>query len=239
MPNPDAQIALMHQVYEQAGIDPDEIDYLEAHGTGTAVGDPIETRAIGEALAKRRKTPLPIGSVKSNLGHLETASGVAGLAKALYSLRHREVPATIGIRRPNPRIAFDDWNLEVVTQARALKPEGRLVIGVNSFASAAPTPMSSSRVRPRHRRRSRPPSPVSRCRCDSRRGASRPCGPWPANWPTGCAIPTAPSTTSPIPSIAVASIMPTAPCCSPPTSRTPPSAWRPSPIPSGTWASGR
>ncbi|WP_069383585.1 type I polyketide synthase [Halomonas caseinilytica] len=133
VPNPDAQIALMHQVYEQAGIDPDEIDYLEAHGTGTAVGDPIETRAIGEALAKRRKTPLPIGSVKSNLGHLETASGVAGLAKALYSLRHREVPATIGIRRPNPRIAFDDWNLEVVTQARALKQEGRLVIGVNSF----------------------------------------------------------------------------------------------------------
>src|SRR5699024_1168605 len=87
----------------------------------------------GEALAKRRRSPLPIGSVKSNLGHLETASGIAGLAKAIYSLRHREVPATIGIRRPNPKIQFDDWNLEVVTQARPLMPEGRLVIGVNSF----------------------------------------------------------------------------------------------------------
>ncbi|WP_275287222.1 type I polyketide synthase [Halomonas elongata] len=133
VPNPEAQIALMRQVYERAGIEPNEIDYLEAHGTGTAVGDPIETRAIGEALGKRRQSPLPIGSVKSNLGHLETASGVAGLAKALYSLRHREVPATIGIRRPNPRIQFDDWNLDVVTQARPLKAEGRLVIGVNSF----------------------------------------------------------------------------------------------------------
>ncbi|WP_300273093.1 type I polyketide synthase [Halomonas sp.] len=133
VPNPSAQIALMRQAYEQAGISPDEIDYLEAHGTGTAVGDPIETRAIGEALAKQRKSPLPIGSVKSNVGHLETASGVAGLAKALYSLRHREVPATIGIRKLNPAIKFDEWNLEVVTKAHPLKAEGRLVIGVNSF----------------------------------------------------------------------------------------------------------
>ncbi|RTR05127.1 type I polyketide synthase [Halomonas nitroreducens] len=133
VPNPEAQVALMRQAYDQAGIAPDEIDYLEAHGTGTAVGDPIETRAIGEALARQRRHPLPIGSVKSNLGHLETASGVAGLAKALYSLRHREVPATIGIRRLNPKIHFDEWNLEVVTRARPLKADGRLVIGVNSF----------------------------------------------------------------------------------------------------------
>lgn len=133
VPNPSAQIDLMRRAYEQAGITPDEIDYLEAHGTGTAVGDPIETRAIGEALGQFRKTPLPIGSVKSNLGHLETASGVAGLAKALYSIQHREVPATIGIRNFNPRIKFDEWNLSVVTKAQALKKEGRLVIGVNSF----------------------------------------------------------------------------------------------------------
>jgi len=133
VPNAEAQVTLMRQAYAQAGIAPDEIDYLEAHGTGTAIGDPIETRAIGEALARHRQRPLPIGSVKSNLGHLETASGVAGLAKALYSLRHREVPATIGIRKLNPAIKFDEWNLEVVTRAHPLKPEGRLVIGVNSF----------------------------------------------------------------------------------------------------------
>ncbi|BBM05730.1 hypothetical protein HAALTHF_29910n [Vreelandella aquamarina] len=64
---------------------------------------------------------------------METASGVAGLAKALYSLQHREVPATIGIRKLNPRIKFDEWNLSVVTKAQPLKPTGRLVIGINSF----------------------------------------------------------------------------------------------------------
>ncbi|MDI5933040.1 type I polyketide synthase [Halomonas kalidii] len=133
VPSSSAQVALMRKAYRQAGISPDEIDYLEAHGTGTPVGDPIETHAIGEALAKQRREPLPIGSVKSNLGHLEGASGVAGLAKALYSLRHREVPATIGVRRLNPRIKLDEWNLRVATQALPLKPEGRLVIGVNSF----------------------------------------------------------------------------------------------------------
>ncbi|MGM0615572.1 MAG: SDR family NAD(P)-dependent oxidoreductase [Pseudomonadota bacterium] len=133
VPNPSAQIDLMRRAYQQAGITPDEIDYLEAHGTGTAVGDPIESRAIGEALGIHRQTPLPIGSIKSNMGHLETASGVAGLAKALYSLKHREVPATIGIRKLNPRIKFDEWNISVVTQAQALKKHGRLVIGVNSF----------------------------------------------------------------------------------------------------------
>ncbi|WP_252107394.1 MULTISPECIES: type I polyketide synthase [unclassified Halomonas] len=133
VPNPSAQVALMRRAYEQAAISPDDIDYLEAHGTGTSVGDPIETRAIGEALGQRRRTPLLIGSVKSNLGHLETASGVAGLAKALYSLKHREVPATIGIRKLNPNIKFDEWNLSVVQKAQKLKPEGPLVIGVNSF----------------------------------------------------------------------------------------------------------
>ncbi len=133
VPNPSAQIDLMKRAYKQAGISPDEIDYLEAHGTGTAVGDPIETRAIGEALGQYRKTPLLIGSVKSNLGHLETASGAAGLAKALYSIQHREVPATIGIRKLNPRIKFDELNLSVVTKGQPLNKEGRLIIGINSF----------------------------------------------------------------------------------------------------------
>ncbi|MGM8849338.1 SDR family NAD(P)-dependent oxidoreductase [Salinicola halophyticus] len=133
VPNPDAQVALMNQTLERAGLTPDDIDYLEAHGTGTAVGDPLETRAIGAAIGQKRKTPLPIGSVKSNLGHLETASGVAGLAKALYALREREVPATIGIRKVNPRIDLKGWNLDIVDQPRKLKAEGQLTIGINSF----------------------------------------------------------------------------------------------------------
>lgn len=135
VPSADAQAALMRQAYEQAGISPAEIDYLEAHGTGTAVGDPIETHAIGQALGQQRgkDAPLPIGSVKSNLGHLEAASGVAGLVKALYVLQHREVPATIGIKTLNPKIQFRDWNLDVVTKNRKLRPTGRLIVGVNSF----------------------------------------------------------------------------------------------------------
>lgn len=135
VPSDDAQATLMRQAYEQAGISPADIDYLEAHGTGTAVGDPIETRAIGAALAQQRgkDAPLPIGSVKSNLGHLEAASGVAGLVKALYVLRHRVVPATIGIKTLNPKIDFQNWNLDVVTQNRKLRQTGKLVVGVNSF----------------------------------------------------------------------------------------------------------
>jgi acyl transferase domain-containing protein/NADPH:quinone reductase-like Zn-dependent oxidoreductase/acyl carrier protein/NADP-dependent 3-hydroxy acid dehydrogenase YdfG len=133
VPNIHAQAELLRNVYSQAGIDPSSIDYLEAHGTGTPVGDPIETHAIGEALGKTRTKPLPIGSIKSNLGHLEAASGVAGLTKALLSIQHRMVPATIGIDNPNPYILSDDWNIKLVTENLPLPKTGVLIIGVNSF----------------------------------------------------------------------------------------------------------
>ena len=135
VPSPQVQADLLEQAYAQAGIDPAAIDYLEAHGTGTAVGDPIETRAIGLALGQRRPAnqPLPIGSVKSNLGHLETASGVAGLVKALHCIKYRAVPATIGVKTVNPNIRLMDWNLDLVTSNRELKQTGKVIIGVNSF----------------------------------------------------------------------------------------------------------
>jgi acyl transferase domain-containing protein/NADPH:quinone reductase-like Zn-dependent oxidoreductase/acyl carrier protein len=133
IPNPHAQAALMAAAYERAGIDPNSIDYFEAHGTGTAVGDPLETHAIGLALGQKRHQPLLIGSVKSNVGHLESASGVAGLAKALNCLQHRAIPATIGINKLNPNINFADWNVRVVTDTRPLKAKGTVTIGVNSF----------------------------------------------------------------------------------------------------------
>ncbi len=135
IPNATAQANLLHKVYSQAGIDPTSIDYIEAHGTGTSVGDPLEAKALGNALGKLRPTdnPLLIGSVKSNLGHLEPASGVAGLVKALYCLQHRTIPATIGIQSLNPTIPFADLNLKVVTQNQALKEKGKLTIGINSF----------------------------------------------------------------------------------------------------------
>lgn len=133
LPSAEAQIALMNQAYQKAGIHPEQIDYLEAHGTGTPVGDPIETRAIGLALGQHRSRALPIGSVKSNIGHLEAASGVAGLTKALLSVMHRQVPATVGIKRLNPAIDFAGLNLDVVQETRALKAEGELIVGINSF----------------------------------------------------------------------------------------------------------
>ena len=135
VPSPQVQSALLSEAYAEAGIDPAAIDYLEAHGTGTAVGDPIETFAIGQALGRHRAIgePLPIGSVKSNMGHLETASGVAGLVKALHCLRHRVVPATIGVEKVNPNIKLADWNLELVTSNRELRRTGKIIIGINSF----------------------------------------------------------------------------------------------------------
>ncbi|MFJ4353865.1 SDR family NAD(P)-dependent oxidoreductase [Pseudomonas sp. NPDC089428] len=135
LPNAEAQAALLRQAYAKAGIAPEQLDYLEAHGTGTSVGDPIETRAIGEALGQARGAgnPLPIGSVKSNLGHLEAASGVAGLMKALNCMAERTVPATIGVKALNPNIPFGDLNLQVVTEPLPLKREGQLTVGVNSF----------------------------------------------------------------------------------------------------------
>lgn len=135
VPNAKAQEILLKQSYRNAGIKPDEIDYLEAHGTGTAVGDPIEAEAIGNALGKKRSSlnPLLIGSVKSNIGHLEAASGIAGLIKALYCLQHRVVPATIGFVTPNPHIQFDELNIEIATKKHVLKKDGKIIVGVNSF----------------------------------------------------------------------------------------------------------
>jgi phthiocerol/phenolphthiocerol synthesis type-I polyketide synthase C len=135
VPSHAAQAALLTNAYRQAGIDPAQVDYIEAHGTGTAVGDPIETRALGIALGqfRARSNALPIGSVKGNVGHLEAASGIAGLLKAVNCVRYRVIPAHIGMDTPNPQIRFDEWNLDVVTANRKLRANGRLIVGVNSF----------------------------------------------------------------------------------------------------------
>ena len=112
--------------------------YVEAHGTGTTVGDPIETTAIGRAIGARRPKdrPLWIGSVKSNLGHLEPASGVAGLIKLALALHHRTIPPNVHFQTPNPRIPFQEYRLRVPTTAtkwEADGPDGVLFAGVNSF----------------------------------------------------------------------------------------------------------
>ncbi|WP_414041641.1 type I polyketide synthase [Acidithiobacillus sp. M4-SHS-6] len=152
IPRVSAQQRLLEQSYEAAGIDPEQLDYLEAHGTGTAVGDPAEVEAIGRALGvhRRAEEPLPIGSVKSNIGHLETASGVPGLLKTIHVLQNRLVPPTIGINTLNPRLQLETHHLTVVRQTLALRATGLLIAGVNSFGfgganahiilESAPTP---------------------------------------------------------------------------------------------------
>ena len=135
VPSSLAQSTLIKETYAKAGIEAGEVDYLEAHGTGTAVGDPIETHGLGEALGLHRlkDRPLLIGSVKSNMGHLEAASGVAGMVKALHCIIHRVVPPTIHLETPNPKIKFDEWNLRVATTTTELKKTGKIIVGVNSF----------------------------------------------------------------------------------------------------------
>ena len=135
VPSHEAQAALLREVYGRAGISPSDIDYFEAHGTGTAVGDPLETRAIGEALGRYRPpdNPLPIGSIKGNIGHLEAAAGMAGLFKALHVLRDRRVPANLHVRTVNPNIDVGAWNLKPVTEPLELGNGSRLVVGVSAF----------------------------------------------------------------------------------------------------------
>lgn len=133
LPSAEAQAALLEQVYAQARVTADDLSYFEAHGTGTPVGDPIECDAIGRALGARRTVaPLPIGSVKSNTGHLEAASGMAGLLKALLVLRHRHIPATLHAQPLSPHIDFHGWKLDPCTEDRPLDKQ-RPVVGVNSF----------------------------------------------------------------------------------------------------------
>ncbi|MER7372563.1 type I polyketide synthase [Streptomyces lanatus] len=135
LPSTEAQEELLRQVYERAGIAPDEVVYVEAHGTGTQAGDPAECTALGRALgAGRTVGPLPIGSVKSNVGHLEPASGMAGLFKALAVLRYGTIPASLHLEPLNPGIDFAGLGLEPVDRARPLVPgQGRRFVGVNSF----------------------------------------------------------------------------------------------------------
>ncbi|MCS6891874.1 MAG: SDR family NAD(P)-dependent oxidoreductase [Rhodovarius sp.] len=135
LPNKAAQAALLTRLLEDSGISPARIRYFEAHGTGTAAGDPIEAAAIGEAVARRRgkAPPLLIGSAKTNIGHTEAPSGLVGLAKALLILRHRQVPPSLHFETPNPNIPFAELRLEVADRLQPLPGARDAVIGVNSF----------------------------------------------------------------------------------------------------------
>ncbi|XP_042524650.1 fatty acid synthase [Dipodomys spectabilis] len=130
-PSGEVQEQLLRSMYLPAGLDPKALEYIEAHGTGTKVGDPQELNGIDEALCSSRKDPLLIGSTKSNMGHPEPASGLAALAKVLLSLEHGLWAPNLHFHNPNPAIpALRDGRLQVVD--RPLPVRGGLV-SINSF----------------------------------------------------------------------------------------------------------
>ncbi len=121
VPSGTAQARVIEEALLQAGVDPQEVDYLEAHGTGTEVGDPIELNAATEIYGRGREPdrPLLVGSVKTNVGHLEPAAGVAGLMKVLLSMHRGVIPKHLHFNSPNPRIDWDNLPVKVTSEATA------------------------------------------------------------------------------------------------------------------------
>jgi acyl transferase domain-containing protein/thioesterase domain-containing protein len=136
-PNAEAQRALLAEVYGPRGVIPAAaVDYVEAHGTGTALGDPVEAGALGAVLGREREPeqPLLIGSVKTNLGHLEAAAGVAGLVKTVLALHHGALPPQLHFTAPSPHIDFDALALRVVTETEPWpRYSGTATAGVSAF----------------------------------------------------------------------------------------------------------
>ncbi|KAM7205885.1 hypothetical protein V8F33_000715 [Rhypophila sp. PSN 637] len=135
-PDPDGQEGAIRRAYERAGnLDPNETFYFECHGTGTPVGDPLEVEAIGRFFATDRDAgrPLHIGSIKSNMGHCEPASGIAGIMKTVLSLEEGSIPPILGLKKLNPNIDLRDGKLKIV-QDQLVWPSGKLRrASVNSF----------------------------------------------------------------------------------------------------------
>ena len=136
MPSAEAQTALIRSTYEKAGLDLGETAYFEAHGTGTAVGDPIELLSIGSTIGEARKaheSPVWVGSVKSNIGHLEGAAGIAGVIKAVLALEHGMVPGVAEFETPNSRFRLDEWNVRIPSELMRWPTSGLRRASVNSF----------------------------------------------------------------------------------------------------------
>jgi acyl transferase domain-containing protein/SAM-dependent methyltransferase len=133
-PNGPAQEAVIRAALANAGLEAGAVSYVETHGTGTSLGDPIEAGALGAVFKRQRDAPLLIGSVKTNLGHLEAAAGIAGLIKVVLSLRRQAIPANLHFHRGNPLIDWKALDLAVPTQTVPWAPiEGRRIAGVSSF----------------------------------------------------------------------------------------------------------
>ena len=135
-PNPDAQAEVLRKAYKNAGINPRDVDYIEAHGTGTILGDPIEADALGRVVGRGRPADKPalLGAVKSNVGHLESAAGAASLAKMALALKNDKIPPSINYTGPNPYIDFEAVRLKVAdTVTDWPRYSGHAITGVSGF----------------------------------------------------------------------------------------------------------
>ncbi|MFA1538209.1 type I polyketide synthase [Actinomadura monticuli] len=136
VPSAAAQESVLRAAYRAAVVSPEDVQYVELHGSGTPVGDPVEAAALGAVLGADRPAgaPLPVGSVKTNIGHLEGAGGIAGLIKTALSLRHRRLPASLNFSTPNPDIPLDRLGLRVQAEPSGWpRPDRPLLAGVSSF----------------------------------------------------------------------------------------------------------
>ena len=136
VPSQNAQESLLRTVCERADIDPVEIQYIEAHGTGTPVGDPIEANALASVLCEHRDDEQPcwIGSVKTNIGHLEAGAGIASVIKVALALKHKRIPAHLHFETPNPAIEFDKLKLQIpLTSQDWICPNDARIAGINGF----------------------------------------------------------------------------------------------------------
>lgn len=129
-----AQQQVLRKALEDASVQPTEIGYIEAHGTGTALGDPIEVEALAAVLgSSQRSSPCRLGAIKANLGHLEGAAGIAGLIKTVMVLRRRWLPPVANLAMLNPHLAFEGTGLEIPQRGQAWQEDARRLAGVSSF----------------------------------------------------------------------------------------------------------
>ncbi|PWY72888.1 ketoacyl-synt-domain-containing protein [Aspergillus heteromorphus CBS 117.55] len=134
-PSGEAQESLIRQTYEKAGLDPRDTILMEAHGTGTKTGDPIEARVIHRVFQENRDSNIPqyLVSTKGNIGHLEGASGLASVIKAVLSLEKGVIPPNCAFKTPNPHIPLDGWKLQIPTKAQKWPPNAAKRASVSSF----------------------------------------------------------------------------------------------------------
>lgn len=134
-PNGSAQRQVLAEALQVAGLKAEQVSYVEAHGTGTSLGDPIEIEALQAVYGSRRQTPLIIGSVKSSIGHLEGAAGIAGFIKTVLMLQHRKIPKQLHFHKPNRHVDWPSMNLQVNQQLSdwQTEPEQHRIAGISSF----------------------------------------------------------------------------------------------------------